>query len=128
MSKDENKKKKDVKNNSRFLKESKAELKKVSWPKPKALANDTATVIGIVLIVAIIVFILDALFLTLNEKLIIKTEEKIVNTTTVDEIVNPIEGLDLNTIQEETESEDTTSEQNTENDESQETTENSEAE
>ncbi len=116
MSKDENKKKKDVKNsnNSRFLKESRAELKKVSWPKPRALANDTATVIGIVLTVAIIVFILDFVFLTLNEKLIIKTEEKIVNQT-VNEVVNPIEGIDLNTVQTETESEVVNTEQPAEN-------------
>ena len=57
MAKDEkNKKNKNPKKS--FLKESKAELKKVSWPTPKSLANDTATVIGIVLVVAIIVFIL----------------------------------------------------------------------
>lgn len=64
-----------------FIKESKAELKKVNWPKPKRLANDTATVIGIVLIVAIIVFLLDLAFLTLNEQVIIKGEEKIKNST-----------------------------------------------
>lgn len=81
MSKDEIKKKKDVKNNSKFLKESRAELKRVSWPKPKSLVNDTVTVIAIVLIVALIVFVLDLAFLKLNEKLIINTEQKIVNTT-----------------------------------------------
>ena len=80
MSKDENKKKKDVKNNSKFLKESRAELKKVSWPKPKSLVNDTLTVIVIVLVVALIVFVLDLAFLKLNEKLIIENEQKIVNT------------------------------------------------
>lgn len=80
MAKDEkNKKSKDPKNS--FLKESKAELKKVNWPKPKRLANDTTTVIGIVLIVAIIVFLLDFAFLTLNEQLIIKNEEKIKKST-----------------------------------------------
>ena len=78
MAKDEKNKKNSNSKNS-FLKESKAELKKVNWPTPKRLANDTATVIGIVLIVAIIVFILDLAFLTLNENLIIKSEEKIKN-------------------------------------------------
>ena len=71
MAKDEkNKKNKNPKKS--FLKESKAELKKVSWPTPKSLANDTATVIGIVLVVAIIVFILDFIFLAFNENVLIK--------------------------------------------------------
>lgn len=89
MSKDE--KKKEVKNNSRFFKESRAELKKVSWPKPKALFNDTATVIVIVLVVAAIVAVLDLAFLWLNEKVIVSTEQKIVNSQSVNDIVNPIE-------------------------------------
>ena len=89
MSKDE--KKKEVKNNSRFFKESKAELKKVSWPKPKALFNDTATVIVIVLVVAAIVAVLDLAFLWLNEKVIISTEQKILNSSTVNDVTNPIE-------------------------------------
>lgn len=91
MAKDEKNKKikkgKDLKKNnepkSSFLKESKAELKKVIWPTPKKLANDTVTVIGIVLIVAIIVFILDFIFLALNENLIIRAEEKIKGNNTV---------------------------------------------
>ncbi len=87
MAKDEKNKKKEQKNS--FLKESKTELKKVNWPKPKSLANDTAIVISIVLVVAIIVFILDFIFLAINENLIIKTEERIKgsnNTTIVQNI------------------------------------------
>ncbi|OPZ89643.1 MAG: preprotein translocase subunit SecE [Firmicutes bacterium ADurb.Bin419] len=86
MAKDEkNKKVKEKKIKKSFLKESKAELKKVNWPTSKQLANDTATVIGIVLAVAIIVFILDFIFLELNRNVIIKGEEKIknVNTTSI---------------------------------------------
>ena len=83
MAKDEkinkSKMKESKKTNSNFLKESKAELKKVSWPKPKRLATDTTTVIGIVLIVAIIVFILDFIFLKLNEDVILKAQENIKN-------------------------------------------------
>ena len=132
MSKDENKKKNDVKNNSRFFKESKAELKKVSWPKPKALVNDTATVIVIVLVVAAIVAVLDLAFLWINESLIIKTEEKIVNSNTVDDIENPIEIPDYS---DENEQDDSTqseepSDEDSENNESEneEATENNEAE
>ncbi|MBO5348244.1 MAG: preprotein translocase subunit SecE [Clostridia bacterium] len=103
MAKDEkNKKNKDQKKS--FLKESKAELKKVNWPKPKRLVNDTATVIGIVLIVAIIVFLLDFAFLTLNEKVIINGQEKIKNSTNNSIVVENVESI-----------ENTTETQNTEN-------------
>ncbi len=82
MAKDEkNKKNKNVKEQKKgFFKESKAELKKVTWPTPKNLANDTATVIGIVLVVAIIVVILDFIFLNINENVIIKAEERVKNS------------------------------------------------
>ena len=81
MAKDEkNKKNKKVKEQkSSFLKESRNELKRVSWPTPKALVNDTTTVIGIVLVVAIIVVILDLLFINVNEKVILKAEKDIRN-------------------------------------------------
>ena len=116
MSKDEKKKKNDVKNNGKFFKESKAELKKVSWPKPKDLVNDTATVIVIVLVVAAIVALLDIGFLWLNENLIIKTEEKIVNSRQVDDytndiVINPSEDVDGSN---EESSESTESSENTE--------------
>ena len=42
MAKDENKKNKNVKKeNKKFFKNFKAELKKVVWPTPKQLANNT---------------------------------------------------------------------------------------
>jgi preprotein translocase SecE subunit len=71
MAKDEKNKKNNNQKNS-FLKDSKAELKKVNWPTPKRLANDTATVIGIVLVVAAIVFVLDLAFLTLKAQIILQ--------------------------------------------------------
>ena len=60
MAKDENKKNKNVKKeNKKFFKNFKAELKKVVWPTPKELANNTAAVIAFVFIIALIVFICD---------------------------------------------------------------------
>ena len=55
-SKNENKLKK------HFFKDFKAELKKVIWPTPKQLVNNTVAVVTIVLITAVIVFALDAVF------------------------------------------------------------------
>ena len=54
------------KNNKHFFKDFKAELKKVIWPTPKQLVNNTIAVITIVLILAIIVFFLDIAFEALN--------------------------------------------------------------
>ena len=62
MAKEESKK---VKNNN--LKNFKAELKKVIWPTPKQLANNTIAVITIVLITALIVFVLDFGFELMNK-------------------------------------------------------------
>ena len=56
MAKKENKAKK------HFFKDFKAELKKVIWPTPKQLANNTTAVVAIVLLTAIIVFALDVVF------------------------------------------------------------------
>ena len=53
-------------NNKHFWKDFKAELKKVIWPSPKQVANNTTAVITIVLLTAIIVFVLDLTFETLN--------------------------------------------------------------
>ena len=65
MAKDENKKIK--KENKNGLKNFKLELKKVVWPTPKQLANNTIAVITIVLITAVIVFGLDFVFEKANE-------------------------------------------------------------
>ena len=45
-----------------FFKDFKAELKKVIWPTPKQLTNNTMAVVVIVVIVGVIVFALDAIF------------------------------------------------------------------
>ncbi len=49
-----------------FFKDFKAELKKVIWPTPKQLVNNTIAVVTIVLITAIIVFVLDLAFEKMN--------------------------------------------------------------
>ena len=59
MAKDTKKTKKERKS---FFKDFRAELKKVVWPTPKQLVNNTAIVIGMILITAAIVFCLDVIF------------------------------------------------------------------
>ena len=58
-------KEKDPKNKKHFFKDFKAELKKVIWPTPKQLINNTTAVVVIVVITAAIVFVLDLVFLVL---------------------------------------------------------------
>ena len=65
MAKETNKSSK--KENKKFMKDFKAELKKVSWPTPKELANNTAAVVTIVIIVAVIVFALDLVFKSIDD-------------------------------------------------------------
>lgn len=60
----ENKVKKDKKN---FMKDFRAELKKVTWPTSKQMVNNVTAVISIVLITAAIVFVLDLVFMAMNE-------------------------------------------------------------
>ncbi len=59
MAKDTKKTKKERKS---FFKDFRAELKKVVWPTPKQLVNNTAIVVGMILITAAIVFCLDVVF------------------------------------------------------------------
>ena len=55
-----------------FFKDFKAELKKVIWPTPKQLVNNTVAVVTIVLITAVIVFALDTVFKAMNDNGITK--------------------------------------------------------
>lgn len=72
---------KNKKDNRHFLKDFKAELKKVIWPTPKQVLNSTTAVITIVLFTAIVVFALDVAFEKLNThgidqlRSIVKTSE-----------------------------------------------------
>ena len=58
-----------------FFRDFKAELKKVIWPTPKQLINNTIAVITIVLITAAIVFALDFVFENMNKYGINKIKE-----------------------------------------------------
>lgn len=62
MAKGEANTKKEKKLKKSFIKEFRAELKKVNWPTPKQLVNNTIAVITIVLILTAIVFVLDVAF------------------------------------------------------------------
>ena len=67
MPKDVTKKENKENNKKHFLKDFKAELKKVIWPAPKQLVNNTIAVITIVIITAVIVFALDLVFEVMND-------------------------------------------------------------
>lgn len=105
------------KNKKSFFKGFKAELKKVIWPTPKQLVNNTVAVITIVLLVALIVFVLDLTFESLNKYGVDKLKEVISteNTTAEDNTTEgTTEGTDTengtadNTSEENTATEDTT--------------------
>ena len=90
----ETKSNKDLKNKKHFFKDFKAELKKVIWPTPKQVVNNTIAVVVIVLITAAIVFVLDVVFDLINEKGINKlksnVKQKVVNQNNVE--TNSAEG------------------------------------
>ena len=89
-----------------FFKDFKAELKKVIWPTPKQLVNNTVAVVTIVLITAVIVFALDTVFKAINDNGITKLQSYVVEKFGEDEKVE--ESKD-------TEAENTTSNETTEN-------------
>ena len=62
--------KKEKKESKHFFKDFKAELKRVIWPTPKQLVNNTIAVIVIVLITAAIVFVLDLVFEFANKQVV----------------------------------------------------------
>ena len=100
--KSNNKVAKDVKKNSKdkrnFMKDFKAELKKVIWPTPKQLFNNTAAVVTIVVIVTLIVLVLDLGFKTLNTKGINQLKALVENTTEQVNEVTSEEQVDVNAI------------------------------
>ena len=85
-------KKQDSKNKKHFMKDFKAELKRVIWPTPKQLLNNTVAVITVVLITAAIVFVLDFVFESMNTYGINKLKEVVETTNTVD--TNSLVSLD----------------------------------
>ena len=122
---------KDNKNKKSFFKGLKAELKKVIWPTPKQLVNNTIAVITIVLITTLIVFVLDLAFESLNKYGIDKIKSSIqsIESTDSEDSSNTTE----NTTNETTDSDNTTTTEDTTDtntanetvDENQATTENS---
>ncbi len=112
MAKKENKEK----NKNNFLKELKAELKKVTWPTFKKLVNNTSAVISIVLIVSVIVFVLDVCFENLNS-LGIERLKTVVASDAETENVENVENTDItdNENQVEENAEQENSEEQTEN-------------
>ena len=130
MAKKETKTNKKVnsKNKKSFAKDFKAELKKVIWPTPKQLLNNTIAVITIVLITAAIVFVLDLAFETLNKQGIDRIKEVVtsVNEASDEDSNNTTaeDNLEDNATSDETQNDNTTSEDNNENVENQENTEN----
>ena len=84
---------KDQKNKKHFFKDFKAELKKVIWPTPKQLVNNTVAVIVIVLItmvliLAAIVFVLDKVFGIINEEGINRLKANIKSKVVVEQKVD----------------------------------------
>ena len=79
---------KNKKEKKHFFKDFKAELKKVIWPTPKQVVNNTVAVITIVLITAVIVLVLDLVFETMNTYGINKLREAVVQE---ENIVNSVE-------------------------------------
>ncbi len=74
------------KNKKSFMKDFKAELKRVIWPTPKQLVNNTVAVVTIVLITAAIVFVLDLTFEAINKNGVDKIKEFVVTSSdTTDE-------------------------------------------
>ena len=71
------KKEKEEKQKSSYFKEMKTELKKVVWPTPKELVNNTLAVIVFVICIAVIVFISDIVFDNLNKYGITALQEKV---------------------------------------------------
>lgn len=111
MPKEANKKQDNKKQNKKsFGKDFKAELKRVIWPTPKQLFNNTVAVITVVLITAAIVFVLDFAFESMNKYGIEKLKEMVDNNNS--EATNSVV---LNETSPEESSENTVAEENANN-------------
>ena len=106
-------KKQDKKNKRHFMKDFKAELKRVIWPTPKQLLNNTVAVITVVLITAAIVFVLDFAFESMNTYGIEKLKEMVGTTNTIES--NSVDNTDTNTADTNTVATNEVSENETEN-------------
>ena len=93
-----NKNKKDRKH---WFKDLKVELKKVTWLTPKQLTKNTATVIAMVLIVAVLVFILDFAFETLNSKGVESLKKLVTNTSVTENVSTDNNTIENGTVEDE---------------------------
>ena len=96
-----------------FFRDFKTELKKVIWPTPKQLVNNTVAVISIVLIVAIIVGVLDFTFNKMNHYGIEGLKRVVQND--VEQTEGENEEQEENTNQETAENEEESASQDTDN-------------
>lgn len=106
--------KENTKNKKSFFKGFKAELKKVSWPTPKQLVNNTVAVISIVLITAFIVFALDIVFETINSQGVNRLKEMVSNSAEENTTSEENASEDTSEESENTETENTETEENAE--------------
>ena len=106
--------KENSKNKKSFFKGFKAELKKVIWPTPKQLVNNTVAVITIVLLTTLIVFVLDLAFESMNKYGVDKLKEVISNTNSVTENATQDNTTSDNTVASDNETSNTTEAQATE--------------
>ena len=104
-----NKKEKNSKDKKSFVKSFKGELKKVSWPTPKQLVNNTIAVIMIVVVIAVIVFVLDLAFDAVNKYGIDKIKEAVVSTSDETENTEAPENTEIDENAENTEATEETS-------------------
>ena len=104
MAKKDKKEVKNIKDKTSFMKSFKAELKKVIWPTPKQLFNNTIAVLTIVIITAIIVFALDFVFEAMNKYGIDKVKNVISNSSINQTIDSEDEIVDENIVEEENDS------------------------
>ena len=100
---------KNKKEKKHFFKDFKAELKKVIWPTPKQLVNNTVAVVTIVLITAAIVFVLDLTFEKMNTYGINKLKEMV---NSKNEISNELVNEENTQAQEETANEEVQTSEN----------------
>lgn len=91
------KEEKNIKDKTSFMKSFKAELKKVSWPTPKQLFNNTVAVLAIVIITAAIVFVLDFAFESMNRYGIDKIKNAVSNSASNEENNNTNNEVENNT-------------------------------
>ena len=76
---------KNIKDKTSFMKSFKAVLKKVIWPTPKQLFNNTVAVLAIVLITAVIVFVWDFAFESINKYGVNRIKEVVTNSSVANE-------------------------------------------